>query len=267
MLRPALVALLACIALPAAAQNITMTGGVQTPGGQPVTLTPFAQFIQSCNSGAGGIVGQGGCTAPGGGGGGGGAITAAAGSYAVGALLDGSIVTLGTQADAACSTDNGTCTGTALLKRENQRLTSLITALGSPFQAGGSIGNTGFNVLQGGAANSATNPIFVANYEPTYMLLGVKGGAGASSSGSAVGPVYGASYILACSGTIAGATLQLQVLAPDGVTFQNVTGAGFTALPGNLGVTLGSTQGSVTANVKMLVTGATGTPSVFCSLS
>jgi hypothetical protein len=98
----------------------------------------------------------------GGGGGGGGAITAAAGSYAVGALLDGSIVTLGTEADAACSTDNGTCTDTALFKRENQRLTSLITALGTPFQAGGSIGNAGFNVLQAGAATSLSNPIFVS---------------------------------------------------------------------------------------------------------
>lgn len=34
---------------------------------------------------------------------------------------------LGLQADAACSTDNGTCTVAALLKRNNQRLTTLLT--------------------------------------------------------------------------------------------------------------------------------------------
>jgi len=62
-------------------------------------------------------------------------------SGAVGSFLDGALVTLGTEADAACSTDNGTCTAEALLKRANQRDTSIITALGSPLQAGGSIGN------------------------------------------------------------------------------------------------------------------------------
>jgi len=36
------------------------------------------------------------------------------------------------------------------------------TTLGSPFQAGGSIGNTGFNALQGGSANAVGNPFFVS---------------------------------------------------------------------------------------------------------
>lgn len=49
---------------------------------------------------------------------------------------DGGIVTAGALADAACSTDNGTCTLNAVLKRIAQRETSLITALGSPLQAG-----------------------------------------------------------------------------------------------------------------------------------
>lgn len=38
--------------------------------------------------------------------------------------------------------------------------TTIITTLGSPFQAGGNVGNTGFNALQGGAANSTSNPFY-----------------------------------------------------------------------------------------------------------
>lgn len=77
------------------------------------------------------------------GGGGGGAVT----------IADGADVAEGTTTDAACATDNGICTVGAVLKRIAQRITSLITALGSPFQAGGSIGNTTFAATQGTAAN------------------------------------------------------------------------------------------------------------------
>lgn len=41
-------------------------------------------------------------------------------------------------------------------------LTTINTTLGTPFQAGGSIGNTGFNALQGGSANAVGNPFFVS---------------------------------------------------------------------------------------------------------
>ncbi len=65
-----------------------------------------------------------------------------------GAALDASISTTNTDVGApgatACATDNGACSLNALLERNNQRITSLIAALGSPFQAGGSIGNTSF---------------------------------------------------------------------------------------------------------------------------
>lgn len=60
----------------------------------------------------------------GGGGGGGGAVTVA----------DGADVTQGALADAACGTDNGTCTEQALIKRNNQRLTTINTTLGAPAQ-------------------------------------------------------------------------------------------------------------------------------------
>src|SRR6185312_17127259 len=44
----------------------------------------------------------------------------------------------------------GTLNGAATAANQ----TTLITNLGTPFQAGGSIGNTGFNALQGGSANA-----------------------------------------------------------------------------------------------------------------
>lgn len=55
-----------------------------------------------------------------GGGGGGGAVT----------IADGADVTEGALADAACATDNGTCSVNAVLKRVAQRLTTLIASLG-----------------------------------------------------------------------------------------------------------------------------------------
>lgn len=61
----------------------------------------------------------------------------------------------------ACVTDNGSCSLNALLQRNNQRLTSLITAVGSPFQAGGLIGNTAFGI-------SGTLPAFAAT--PTFKI-------------------------------------------------------------------------------------------------
>ena len=57
-------------------------------------------------------------------------------------IADGADVTQGALADAACATDNGTCSEQALLKRANQRLTTAITALGSPLQAGGVVSVT-----------------------------------------------------------------------------------------------------------------------------
>lgn len=74
----------------------------------------------------------------GGGGGGGGAITAASGSYSSGALSAGSVVDLGTGGSPAANT-------------VNSRLATINTTLGSPFQTGGSIGNTAF------VANAGTN--------------------------------------------------------------------------------------------------------------
>jgi hypothetical protein len=85
-------------------------------------LQTGATFNVACTSGCSG------------GSGGGGAVTAAAGAFALGSIVD-----LGTKGDAACSADSGTCDLIQLIERTNARLTSLITALGSPAQAGATV--------------------------------------------------------------------------------------------------------------------------------
>lgn len=79
---------------------------------------------------------------------------------------------LGAPGATACATDNGSCSVNALLQRNNQRITSLITALGTPFQAGGSIGNTAFGI-------SGTLPAFAAT--PTFNLGTLNGAATAAN--------------------------------------------------------------------------------------
>lgn len=185
----------------------------------------------------------------------------------------------------------------------------------------------------GGSGSSPTNPSYVAQYEPAYQLLGVKGGAGGTVTGLAVGPVYGANYIYRLIGTTtAGCITTLQVLDADGVTWtgvvntqfasftgtiagnvltvsavasgvvainQTISGAGVTSgsVITSLGtgaggtgtynlnftqtvaseaivvngaintVTIGSSQGSTTANSRVLVSGCSGTPALWASLS
>jgi hypothetical protein len=50
-------------------------------------------------------------------------------------------------------------------------LSTINTTLGSPFQAGGSVGNTGFNALQGGTANAVGNPFYVSPATGTVWPL------------------------------------------------------------------------------------------------
>lgn len=108
-------------------------------------------------------------------GGGGGAVTLAAGAvsagaYVAGALVDGAETTIGALADAACATDNGTCSLQALVKRTNQRITTLNTTLGTPAQAGAatpagqaSIGNVGGLTKTVCVAPTVTNGTYAAN--------------------------------------------------------------------------------------------------------
>jgi hypothetical protein len=136
---------------------------------------------QYCVDQAGAYVGCGGV------GGGGGGDASAAKQDLQTALLTSINAAIGVNTDAACSTDNGTCDAIQLAKRGNQRLSSIITALGSPFQAGGSIGNTSFgisgllpafastptfNIGTGGPSGYALEAGHIANVD---LLLGAKG--------------------------------------------------------------------------------------------
>ena len=71
---------------------------------------------------------------------------------APGAFADGALVTEGTTTDAACALPASTtaCSVEALLKAIGNIARTINSTLGSPFQAGGSIGNTTFGATQGG---------------------------------------------------------------------------------------------------------------------
>lgn len=125
-------ALLLFAAHPAQAQN-TLGGKVVTTCGTPGAFPtngrpgPFTVDVNGklCTDASGG---------------GGGAAT----------IADGADVAQGTTTDAACAGDaTSGCTVLSRLSRIAARLTTLITATGSPFQAGGSIGNTTFAATQG----------------------------------------------------------------------------------------------------------------------
>lgn len=121
------------------------------------------------------------------------AITAASGAYASGSIGSGAMVDLGAIADAA-ATAGSTGTLSAKLRLMTTQLGTINTTLGTPFQTGGSIGNTTFAVTNAGTfavqatlqASSATaigtvNPTTIGNWglaastqngtTPTNMML------------------------------------------------------------------------------------------------
>lgn len=106
---------------------MAMTVGSNTFGAC-IDQTGSASNVVVLSGGSGLPTGAGG----GGSGGGGGAVT----------IADAADASQGGVADAACATDNGSCTVVSLLKRENQRLTTVNTTLGTPLQAGGTVSIT-----------------------------------------------------------------------------------------------------------------------------
>lgn len=160
--------LLACaVIIPGAAlaQDVsTPPPTYKSPNGGILPTTGVATVGRDTGSGLPCWVGITSTCGPSGSGGGGGAVTAVAGAYATGFSVD-----IGTKGDAACATDNGSCGLIALFARNNQRITSLITALGSPFQAGGSIGNTSFGI-SGTLPAFASTPTVNAAQSGTYTV-------------------------------------------------------------------------------------------------
>lgn len=103
-----------------------------------------------------------------------------------GFALDASVVTTNTSIGAVGSAVAGADTGSfnlnALVQRNNQRVTAVVTALGTPFQAGGSIGNASFGV-------SGTLPAFAAT--PTFNLGTLNGAALATNQTAVTGAAFG----------------------------------------------------------------------------
>lgn len=121
-------------------------------------------------------------------------------------IADGADVTQGTTTDAACATDNGTCTVLAVIKRVAQRLTTINTTLGTPMQqTGGSL-----------AANQSVNLAQVAG---TNTVNG--GVAGSQSIGGTVAtnvaitsnPVNLGAQAVSAENTVVTATRQVQLVA------------------------------------------------------
>lgn len=109
------------------ARNIASTDNVYVAptGIAPITISDITSIAISSGGG-------------GGGGGSGGAVTVA----------DGAAATIGAKADAAYSDATGAAAGSliAISKWIGIKLSSILGALGTPFQAGGSIGNTAFGI-------------------------------------------------------------------------------------------------------------------------
>ena len=102
-----------------------------------------------------------------------------------GFALDTSVGTtntdIGPPGATACATDTGSCSINALAQRLAQRLTTINTTLNSPFQAGGSIGNTSFAATQVTAANLNATVVGTGTFATQSAVTAASG---AFSSGS-----------------------------------------------------------------------------------
>jgi hypothetical protein len=85
----------------------------------------------------------------------------ASGALASGSVASGAMVDLGSQADAACGTDNGTCSAIALIKRGNQTATTTATAVQAAIPAGTNPIGAIFGPTADGSAAS-TAPVLTA---------------------------------------------------------------------------------------------------------
>lgn len=227
-------------------------GGSSTTSGQPIlpgswfAFTSVLETTVTCATststttvnvsvGTGLPTGAGGGSSSGGGGGG--AVT----------IADGADATQGAIADAA-ATAGGTGTLSAKTRLITTQLGTLTTNLGSPFQAGGSIGNTSFGI-------SGTLPAFGAT--PTFNLGTLNGAATAANQTNASQK----SQIVDGSGNVIGATAN----ALD-VNIKSGGGSGGTS--SNFGATFptaGTASGMSQGGNMVALTGTSGNLNVQCA--
>lgn len=76
------------------------------------------------------------------------------------------VTDLGPPGATACATDTSSCSVNQLMQRLAQRLSTINTTLGTPFQAGGSIGNTTFAATQATSSNlkAQVDPLTIATW-------------------------------------------------------------------------------------------------------
>lgn len=118
------------------------------------------------------------------------------------AKQDSAITLLGALTETAPASDTASSGLNGRLQRIAQRLSTLITALGSPFQAGGSIGNTSFGATQSGTWT--VQPGNTANTTP--WLMKTQRASNAPSQSSVAGSASSVS-LLASNTSRLGATI------------------------------------------------------------
>lgn len=198
----------------------------------------FGACIDQAGSASNVVVLSGGSGLPtgaggGGSGGGGGAVTVA----------DGADVAQGTTTAAACATDNGTCTVVQLVKRFNQRLTTLITNLGS--------GNS-----NGQATMVDSAPVVIASNQSANALWGHAATGGAVPANAQYWGVNVGGNLTGFAPGTAG-TASTQVVTVQGVSSMTklLVTPDSVALPANQSVNVSQVNGVTT----LTGTGATGT--------
>lgn len=114
-------------------------------------------------------------------------------------IADGADVAQGTTTDVACATDNGNCTELALLKRANQRLTTIIAGQASELAAIQASIPAGTNTI--GTTGSLPYPVGAIPY--TATATGTTGATTATLAGAASVTTYICGFSIRANATAA----------------------------------------------------------------
>ena len=150
---------------------------------------------------------------------------------------------VGTTSDSTCSTDTGTCTVTALVKRTNQDLTTLNTSVNAPLAAG--TNNIGGVTPMVGTTGGATVSSAIAPATPTGSSLKAAAGTlyGVQCTTIQSTPVYIKFYNSASAPTPGSGTPVARFMCPAANTAANGAGSNLT-IP-SVGIAFGTGIGYV----------------------
>lgn len=138
--------------------------------------------------------------------------SASGGGDASAANQNTQITALGGVTETAPASDTASSGLNGRLQRIAQRLSSLITALGSPFQAGGSIGNSAFAATSTITSPTSTPTISTSAYSTGMVLGGIQSWTSQPTSG-----VISNAHVQFASGTFTGSVdLELFGASPTG---------------------------------------------------